>query len=106
MKTKRIAVVSSDGIHVDEHFGKAVRFLIYDLDEPMTFVEERPTETLSVADPDHPFDPEKFRRIAALLNDCGQVYVTRIGEVPAAELKALDIEPVIYSGTIAGIAAG
>jgi hypothetical protein len=66
-------------------------------------VEDRPTESLSVGDPDHPFDADKFSRIAALLKDCSKVYVTQIGETPAAKLKAMGIEPVVYQGPIAGI---
>lgn len=103
MDKKRVAVVSTDGIHVDEHFGKAQRFLIYDINDPATLVEERPTETLSVGDPNHPFDADRFNRIAALLKDCAKVYSTQIGERPAKELTALGIEPVVYSGTIADI---
>ena len=103
MKSERIAVVSTDGFNVDDHFGKANRFLIYDMEGQITPVEERPAETLSVDDPDHVFDPDKFFRIAALLKDCGKVYMTRIGAVPAAKLKVLGIEPVIYKGAIADI---
>jgi nitrogen fixation protein NifX len=103
MKSTRIAVVSTDGLKVDDHFGKANRFLIYDLDDQIAPMEERFTETLSVGDPDHPFDPDKFDRIAALLKDCCKVYVTQIGEVPAAKLTALGIEPVVYSGAITDI---
>jgi len=66
-------------------------------------VEERATETLSVGDPDHLFDPDKFGRIAALIKDCCKIYVTQVGEVPAEKLKALGIEPVVYSGAIADI---
>ena len=103
MKSKRIAVVSTDGLNVDDHFGKANRFLIYDMEGQITPVEERAVETLSVGDPDHVFDPEKFSRIAVQLKDCCKVYVTRIGEVPAAKLKALGIEPVVYKGAISDI---
>jgi nitrogen fixation protein NifB len=103
MTKTRIAVVSTDGTNVNDHFGMAKRFLIYDCNDKITFVEERPTETYSVGDPEHPFDPEKFSRIAALLKDCSKIYVTQIGEVPASKLKELGIEPVIYEGPIASI---
>jgi predicted Fe-Mo cluster-binding NifX family protein len=103
MIPQRIAVVSTDGLNVDEHFGKADRFLIYDLKDPIELNEVRPTETLSVGDPDHGFDPDKFGRITALLKDCSKVYVTRIGEVPAQKLRDMGIEPVIYQGAIADI---
>ena len=103
MVRERIAVVATDGVSVDEHLGKAEHFLIYDLDVQMALVEKRVTETLSVGDPDHAFDPDKFGRIATLLKDCSKVYVTRIGEMPAAKLKFLGIEPVVYEGAIADI---
>ena len=103
MKSTRIAAVSTDGCNVDDHFGKAGRFLIYDLGDRLTLVAERPTEKLSEDDPDHAFDADKFSRIAALLKDCSRIYVTQIGKIPAAKLKALGIEPVVYQGTIADI---
>ena len=99
----RIAIVSTDGVNVNDHFGMAKQFLVYDCNDKMTLVEERPTESLSVGDPDHTFDAEKFGRIAALLKDCSKIYVTQIGEVPASKLEELGIEPVIYEGPIADI---
>ncbi|MEW5804121.1 MAG: NifB/NifX family molybdenum-iron cluster-binding protein [bacterium] len=103
MKKMRIAVVSKDGKNVDEHFGQAGRFLIYDFGDTMTFVEDRQSEPLSVGDPHHSFDEQKFGRILALLKDCTKVYVNKIGQVPAAKLKESGIEPVIYAGAIASI---
>ena len=103
MADLRIAIVSTDGANVNDHFGMAKRFLVYDCNDEMTLVEERPTESLSVGDPDHTFDAEKFGRIAALLKDCSKIYVTQIGEVPASKLEELGIEPVIYEGPIADI---
>ena len=70
----------------------------------MTLIEERPTEPLSVGNPDHAFDPNRFGRITNQIKDCSKVYSTQIGEVPADKLKALGIEPVIYAGPIADIA--
>ena len=103
MSKIRIAAASTDGLHVNEHFGKATRFLIYDVDDQMFWIEDRPTESLSEEDPDHPFDADKFLRIAAVLKDCSKVYVSRIGDTPAAKLKELGIEPVVYQGAIGDI---
>ena len=103
MATSRIAVVSTDGKTVNDHFGKAERFLIYDLDDRLTFVEERLTEKYSVEDPNHSFDQERLDRVSNLLKDCSKIYMTRIGEVPAAKLKEVGIEPVVYEGPIADI---
>jgi predicted Fe-Mo cluster-binding NifX family protein len=104
MEKTRIAVVSKDGVNVDEHFGQARRFLIYDCGDTVRLVEERQAEPLSVGDTHHPFDPQKFGRIADLLKDCIKVYVMKIGEAPANKLKESGIEPVIYAGPIAMIA--
>ncbi|MBU1054834.1 MAG: hypothetical protein KKC46_13555 [Proteobacteria bacterium] len=100
MDKTRIAVVSTNAICVDEHFGKAKRFLIYDLKDNMEFIEERNTETLSVNDPKHEFDPDKFNLISSVIADCNKIYMTRIGEVPAAKLRKQGIEPVIFDGEI------
>lgn len=81
----------------------AKRFLIYDCNDKLTFVEERSTESLSVGDPDHAFDEEKFNRIAGLLKDCARIYITKIGDTPATKLKEMGIEPVIYEGPIVNI---
>ena len=99
----RIAVVSTDGANVNDHFGMAKRFLVYDCNDETTLVEERQTESLSVGDPDHTFDAEKFARIAALLKDCAKIYITKIGDMPAAKLKEMGVEPVIYEGPIENI---
>ena len=99
----RIAIVSTDGANVNDHFGMAERFLIYECNDVMTFVEERLTEKYSVGDPEHPFDPEKFGQIAELLKDCSKIYITKIGDTPAAKLKEMGIEPVIYEGPIVNI---
>lgn len=98
----RVAVASTDGVSVNEHFGKAGKFLIYELlPSGPRFVEERPCEAYSGNDPEqHTFDAEKFKRVAGLLRDCRRVYVTRIGQRPAEELALLDIRPVVGAGPI------
>lgn len=100
----RIAVASTDGISVNEHFGKAEKFLIYDLDEEhLEMIEEREVEPLSIGDPKHTFDKLKFTQVADQLTDCMKVFVAKIGNKPAEELTELGIEPVVYEGAIASI---
>ena len=103
MSKTRVAVVSKDGVNVDEHFGKADHFLIYDITEKPAFVEKRMTESLSTGDPNHSFDPDKFGRVSSIIHDCAKVFITKIGEVPAAKLKEMGIEPIVYSGAISDI---
>jgi nitrogen fixation protein NifX len=100
----KIAVVTTDGINVDDHFGKAERFLVYESrDGRMIQVGERKTGPLSAGDPDHPFDPERFSKIVSSIADCKRVYVTKIGDIPAEKLRTQGIEPVIYQGPIRDI---
>jgi len=103
MESKRIAVVSTDNVNVDDHFGMAESFLIYELSDELKFVEKRTSEKLSVGDPNHPFDSDKFNRVYETIKDCASVYMTKIGEGPAKKLKALGIDPVVYEGAISGI---
>lgn len=100
----RIAVASTDGVSVNEHFGKAERFLIYELGEgSLEMIEERQVEPLSVGDPKHVFDKLKFSQVADQLTDCLKVFVAKIGDKPAEELVKIGIEPVVFDGTISGI---
>lgn len=100
----KIAIVTTDGINVDDHFGKAERFLIYESkDGRMEQIGARETVPLSAGNTDHPFDAERFSRIVGSIADCKRVYVTKIGDVPAERLKAQGIEPVIYKGPISEI---
>lgn len=103
MESKRIAVVSTDNENVNDHFGMAESFLIYDVSDGLEFVEKRSAEKLSVGDPNHPFDADKFNRVYETIKDCTSVYVTKIGEGPRKKLRELGIEPVVYAGAISGI---
>lgn len=112
MQTFKIAVASTDGKHVNEHFGKAEHFSIYEIGPELTHFEDRKCEKLSTGDPRHAFDPVKFGKIADALQDCKKVYVADIGKVPEAELKARGLEvircrcPIDQIGTCGGKCQG
>ena len=100
----QVAIVSTDGQSVDEHFGKANRFLIYEISPgKQSLLTVKETKTLSTGDREHSFDPELFSSIAGMLEGCKRVYSTKIGVRPAEELRKLGIEPVIYEGVIENI---
>ena len=100
----QIAIVSTDGMNVDEHFGRAERFLIYEIEgDRRLLLDSRALKPLSEGDKGHAFNPERFSDIAKSLSGCEKIYCTKIGEKPAEELKKLGIEPVVYSGPIEGI---
>lgn len=100
----RIAIVSTNGRDVNEHFGKANRFLIYELGEAgLVPIEERAVEPLSTGDLAHAFDSLKFDEIVRAIGDCQRVYVTKIGPRPSVELDGAGITAVVYNGPISEI---
>lgn len=100
----KVAIVSSDRVNVDGHFGKANRFLIYEVKgEGPVLLEKRPCRPLSVDDRRHPFDPERFDRLLEVLAGCEKIFVSHIGRTPAAQLRMHGIEPVVYQGPIGHI---
>jgi predicted Fe-Mo cluster-binding NifX family protein len=73
----RIAIASSNGESVDQHFGQADNFLIYDVgDTEVEFVEDRDVSTSFGSSP---HSDENLERLAGLLSDCSAVFVLKIG---------------------------
>ncbi|MEA3548304.1 MAG: NifB/NifX family molybdenum-iron cluster-binding protein [Thermodesulfobacteriota bacterium] len=100
----QIAIVSTDGKNVNEHFGRAESFLIYEMGEDgLTMIGETKTAPLSVGDQSHQFNQEHFDLVVNALGKCSRVYCTRIGDRPRQELEKLGIMPVIYAGVIEGV---
>lgn len=97
-----IAVASKSGTEVDQHFGHARRFLIYDYGggspEP---IKEVAVEKYCSYDPDHPFRHPQFQAIAEALEGCRAVVTERIGELPKQELQKVGLTPIVTSGPIA-----
>ena len=96
----KIAVVSTDSVEVDDWFGKATRFLIYEVDgQGATFIAERDSEPL----PDDFFDAGMLNSVVDVISDCDRVYLANIKEKSAKALERRGIMPVVYSGPIIGI---
>ncbi len=76
----RIAFASTDGAYIDQHFGSARFFQIYDLDgavyEP---VESRQTKAYCQGNCEGGFD-----HLYEALKDCDAVFVLKIGQGAAA----------------------
>ena len=74
----RVAVASSDGAVVNQHFGRAREFLIYERQDNGTFL---PTGTLPVTPlcEDFSHSEENLKVTAGLLADFDAVLVSRIG---------------------------
>lgn len=101
----KIACASTNGIEVDEHFGTASEFYLFELEAGvLTRQGKVVVEPYSQGDQkDHPFAQNAFARVSAALTGCEQLYVVKIGDTPARELKKIGIEPIIYEGPISAI---
>jgi len=96
-----IAVASKDGKEINQHFGHAERFLIYDvLDGDARLVDEKKVERYCSFDPQHPLRGHVLREIAEALAGCRAVVSAQIGEHPQGELERLGIEAFTASGPI------
>lgn len=96
-----IAVASKTGTEVDQHFGHAERFLIYDCQsEKSQQIKEVTVEKYCSYDPDNPFRHRQFDGIIEALDGCAAVVIAMIGELPKQELAKAGITPIVASGPI------
>jgi predicted Fe-Mo cluster-binding NifX family protein len=96
-----IAVASRDGIQINQHFGHAERFLIYDVqDGSVKLVEERGVERYCSFDPDHPLRTHTLKKTADAVKGCRAIVCSMIGEAPRLELERLGVEPYTIEGEI------
>jgi predicted Fe-Mo cluster-binding NifX family protein len=90
--TIRVAVASKGKGIIDQHFGHAQEFLIYEVDGGQSkLVEQR-----SIPQYCHGKDGEAgdLSQIIALLTDCTAILVARIGANPEGRLQQAGIEVV------------
>ncbi|MBC8413952.1 MAG: hypothetical protein ISR96_03695 [Nitrospira sp.] len=100
----KIAIATTDGITVNEHFGKARKFSVYNAaPESIELINEIDVEPYAPAQKGHAFDEKRFMAVGKVLKGCEKLFITKIGDEPAQALKALGIEPVIYSGAVRDI---
>jgi predicted Fe-Mo cluster-binding NifX family protein len=99
-----IAIASTDGETVNEHFGRANRFLIYEVSPgKQTLIMVRDVEPLSTGDKNHPFDPERMARAAEAVKDCKLLYCSKIGDHPRQELEKFGVTSIIGTRQINSI---
>jgi len=97
----RIAVASKSGTEVDQHFGHAERFLLYEFDQGQAVAAgEVVVEKYCSYDADHPFRHRQFDAIIAALQGCRVVITAMIGEYPLAELEKAGLKHLTASGPI------
>ncbi len=97
----RIAVASKSGRDVDQHFGHAERFLIFEVEKGgSSALGEIAVEKYCSFDPEHPTRYGLLNRTIASLAGCRAVVSAMIGEAPKAELKKAGIETICAEGPI------
>jgi predicted Fe-Mo cluster-binding NifX family protein len=96
-----IAVASKDGKDINQHFGHAERFLIYDVEgSDATLVDEKKVERYCSYDGDHPLRGNILKKIADALAGCRAVICAQIGQGPQMEMERLGIDMFVAEGPI------
>lgn len=86
----RVAVASSDGITVNEHFGKASSFFIFDIKyDLIKLIEER--KTIPICETNGHAE-EKIDKTIKLISDCKVLLVSKIGMGPELALQEKGIK--------------
>ncbi|MBR1823122.1 MAG: dinitrogenase iron-molybdenum cofactor biosynthesis protein [Ruminococcus sp.] len=84
----RLAIASTDGIVVNQHFGHAEQFHIVDIDpdtNDFTFVETRESERVCQG---HYHHDSSFDKAAEVLSDVHAVLVAKIGQGASQQLES------------------
>jgi len=96
-----IAVASKDGREINQHFGHAERFLIYDVEgNDAKLVDEKKVERYCSYDLDHPMRSHILEAIAGALAGCRAVVCAQIGQAPQMEMARLGIDAYVADGPI------
>jgi predicted Fe-Mo cluster-binding NifX family protein len=96
-----IAVASKNGKDIDQHFGHAERFLIFEVEgNSASLVDEKKVERYCSMDPDHPLRGDILRAIAAALDGCRALACAQIGQAPLMEMERLGIDVFTVEGPI------
>lgn len=89
----KVAFASSDNHHIDQHFGWAEKFAIWDIQ-----MEQARFAGMVQLEPDGDDAEDKIKTRVGALSDCSIVYVTQIGGPAAAKLVAHKIHPLKSKG--------
>mgnify|MGYP000946237713 FL=1 len=85
----KVAFASTDKVHVDEHFGKAEEFYIWDIGP-----EEATFSGVAQLKDEQGYIDDKIEARTSVLADCALVYVGEIGGPAAARLVQKKIHPI------------
>lgn len=98
----KIALASSDGININEHFGKAIFFRVYELNNnEYRFIESR--DAVAACQHTRTHNSTDFDTVVNLLSDCDALLVSKIGEGAAAYVISKGLRVFEVSGSIDGV---
>lgn len=96
-----IAVASKDGREINQHFGHAERFFIYEIEAgTVKLVDEKKVERYCTYDADHPMRAHVLRAIAGALTGCRAIVCAQIGQAPQMEMERLGLDTFVADGPI------
>jgi predicted Fe-Mo cluster-binding NifX family protein len=89
----KVAIASSDGKFVNQHFGRAQQFLIVELKDDGTYEFLELRKNVPSCHAEDCEDP--MERTLDLISDCEAVLVSQVGPGAANKLTAHGIQPII-----------
>jgi len=97
----RMAVASSDGKNVDQHFGQAREFLLYDMEEgKLTMAGKVQTDPFLEESMFGEKHRSKIERMVAALKGVDIVITSGFGERAEAEMRARGMQPYLKEGSV------
>ncbi len=100
-KSLKMAIASSDGKVINQHFGKARRFIIIESDgEEIKILEVRENAPACGTLEYGGHADDALERSISLIEDCDAVLCSRVGGGAVEELFSREIEPVEAPGFI------
>jgi MoaA/NifB/PqqE/SkfB family radical SAM enzyme len=96
LEAKRFAVATKSGMLVDQHFGHASEFYIYESDgKTAKFIERRNVEKYCTGVEHCEDKASKIDNILTAVKDCHSVLALRIGDSPSKRLQDMGIGIVV-----------
>jgi predicted Fe-Mo cluster-binding NifX family protein len=88
----KLAIASKDGIAINEHFGHAKQFWIYQVTpEQCLLLEKREVEHYCLG---NHASKTAMEKILETIKDCNAVFIVKIGDGPIEKLQAIGVKSV------------
>jgi predicted Fe-Mo cluster-binding NifX family protein len=106
----KIAVTSTDGANVNQHFGKADSFYIYEITgNTLMAIEKKNVNAYCEnidgvpVNPNHQFELDRFTMVYNVISDCEVLYTKQIGDIPRKKLEELGVSVQLCNCAIESI---